>query len=111
MKCVQSGVVNFAVITSVFCLAAAVAQANNPNEAASDNAEDMAFQAPWNGEMLGTGIRRPSADQWAWGESSTSPFKLNWNTKKLSAGSHALTCIASDAAGNSAMSPVVSVTK
>jgi hypothetical protein len=43
--------------------------------------------------------------------STTSPFKLSWNTKKVSAGAHTLKCIARDAAGNSAISPVVSVTK
>jgi hypothetical protein len=43
--------------------------------------------------------------------STASPFKLSWNTKKLATGAHAITCIAYDAAGNSAMSPVVSVTK
>jgi C1A family cysteine protease/PKD repeat protein len=40
----------------------------------------VAFRAPWNGEMLGTGARRPTATQWAWGEENlvrTRDVKLN----------------------------------
>lgn len=43
------------------------------------------------------------------GTSTSAPFSANWNTRKLR-GSHALTAIAFDAAGNSGVSPAVSVT-
>jgi len=40
---------------------------------------EMFFQAP-NGDILGTGVRRPTAEQWAWGEQNmikTKKVKLN----------------------------------
>lgn len=30
--------------------------------------EDLMFQNPVNGEVVGTGVKRPNAEQWAWGE-------------------------------------------
>jgi C1A family cysteine protease len=41
---------------------------------------DVTFRAPWNGELLGTGGRRPNAEQWKWGEANlikTKKVKLN----------------------------------
>lgn len=38
----------------------------------SPNSEeaDLSLVAPWNGEILGTGTRRPDHEQWAWGEAN-----------------------------------------
>ncbi|MHC4676211.1 MAG: Ig-like domain-containing protein [Planctomycetota bacterium] len=41
--------------------------------------------------------------------STTAPFNLKWNPKKLSRGNHVLECRAYDAAGNSGVSPTVTV--
>ena len=79
---VKSGWARFTLLSGICCFTAVSAQANNPNAAvaATDNAEDISFQAPWNGEILGTGMRRPNAEQWAWGEEhmvKTKKVKLN----------------------------------
>jgi chitodextrinase len=43
-------------------------------------------------------------------EDTTSPYSIAWDTTKTSGGSHALTAVARDAAGNTATSPPVTVT-
>jgi len=45
------------------------------------------------------------------GSSSSAPFTLKWNTRKVAPGTHVLQCRAYDAAGNSGTSPQVSVSK
>jgi C1A family cysteine protease len=68
-------------VTGICFLMAESGQAASASaDAANKDAEDMAFQAPWNGEALGTGVRRPNAEQWAWGEEhmiKTRQVKLN----------------------------------
>jgi hypothetical protein len=43
------------------------------------------------------------------GTDTTSPYLVKWSTRSLVDGSYTLTAVASDAAGNSATSPPVSV--
>jgi peptidoglycan/xylan/chitin deacetylase (PgdA/CDA1 family) len=42
---------------------------------------------------------------------TSSPYQFSWNVKKVSAGTHTLTALATDVAGNTRMSSAVSVTK
>jgi hypothetical protein len=44
------------------------------------------------------------------GTSTSSPYFVNWNTKKVTNGSHTIKAVAFDAAGNSAPSTVITVT-
>lgn len=44
------------------------------------------------------------------GTDTSSPYSLNWNTSKVAKGTHTLTAVATDAAGNSATSAAVTVT-
>lgn len=45
---------------------------NPPPPAVSTDPEesDLVLRAPWSGEELGTGTRRPTPEQWSWGESN-----------------------------------------
>src|SRR5205085_1757295 len=45
-----------------------------------------------------------------WGEDTTAPYSVSWDTTQLANGSHSLTAVARDAAGNKATSAAVSVT-
>jgi Bacterial Ig domain/Polysaccharide deacetylase/Chitobiase/beta-hexosaminidase C-terminal domain len=51
----------------------------------------------------------PSAGQ-SLGTSTTSPYRVTWNTRKVSKGQHTLTAVAVDGAGNSTTSPPVTIT-
>jgi peptidoglycan/xylan/chitin deacetylase (PgdA/CDA1 family) len=44
------------------------------------------------------------------GTTTSSPWQIPWNTRKVSSGQHVLTAVARDRAGNSATSPAVTVT-
>jgi hypothetical protein len=44
------------------------------------------------------------------GTSSTSPWQVQWNTKKVNAGQHVLTAVATDRVGNRATSTAITVT-
>jgi peptidoglycan/xylan/chitin deacetylase (PgdA/CDA1 family) len=44
------------------------------------------------------------------GSSSTSPWQVQWNTKKVNAGQHVLTAVATDRVGNRATSTAITVT-
>ena len=53
----------------------ALAEAPKPG-----NEEDVTFQSPLTGEIFGTGVRRPTEEQWTWGEGhmvKTKKVKLN----------------------------------
>jgi hypothetical protein len=43
-------------------------------------------------------------------EDTVSPYSVSWNTDSASSGTHSLTAVARDAAGNTATSAAVSVT-
>jgi hypothetical protein len=44
------------------------------------------------------------------GTSSTSPWQVQWNTKKVNAGQHVLTAVVTDRVGNRATSTAITVT-
>ena len=44
------------------------------------------------------------------GTDTTSPYSLSWNTSNVARGTHKLTAVAADAAGNSTTSAAVTVT-
>jgi len=67
------------------------------NATASDNVGVAGVQFQLDGLNLGS-------------EDTTSPFSVNWNTTTVSNGSHTLTAIARDAAGNTTTSPAIIVT-
>ncbi len=64
---------------------------------ASDNVGVVGVQFKLNGSNLGT-------------EDTSSPYSITWNTTSASNGTHSLTAVARDAAGNSTTSTAVSVT-
>jgi len=41
---------------------------------------------------------------------TTSPYQFRWNTRSVSKGTHTITAVATDNAGNSAASPAVTIT-
>jgi len=57
-------------IAAAVTLSASMAYAVTPEAPFAPGSEenDMFFQTPWDGEVVGTGVQRPSADQWAWAE-------------------------------------------
>jgi hypothetical protein len=67
---------------------------------------------------LGTGSGAPSGiakvtfnlDGTKLGTDSSSPYSLSWNTSNVARGTHTLTAVATDVAGNSATSSTVTVT-
>jgi C1A family cysteine protease len=55
---------------ALISLAAALANAGQPRDSKGPAYEenDLLFRTPWDGQVVGTGAKRPSAEQWAWGE-------------------------------------------
>jgi hypothetical protein len=60
----------------------------------------------------GSGVARVEfyVDTQLVGTSTSSPYAVSWNTKKVTTGSHTIRAVAFDAAGNSAPSTVITVT-
>jgi N-acetyl-beta-hexosaminidase len=60
----------------------------------------------------GSGVARVEfyVDTQLVGTSTSSPYSVSWNTKKVTTGSHTIKAVAFDAAGNSAPSTVITVT-
>lgn len=88
-------------------------------------APTVAISSPANGATVGGNVKvvaSPSDSQSGvasvafyvdgslMGTSTSSPWQMPWNTKKVSSGQHALTAVATDRAGNSRTSPAVTVT-
>jgi hypothetical protein len=61
---------------------------------------------------VGSGVARVEfyVDTQLVGTSTSSPYSVSWNTKKVTTGSHTIKAVAFDAAGNSAPSTVITVT-
>ncbi len=58
------------VVTVLIALSTSLAYGLTPEDPIGPEFEqnDMMFRTPWDGKVVGTGVQRPSVEQWAWAE-------------------------------------------